>query len=69
MTEQTTTKIILITYYDEDIFGGTMMVSHGINNDTLVSVALPNETLSYYIKNKQAVLDEQTTNYCIPYTN
>ena len=64
MTEQKE-KIYLMTYYDEDVFGGTTMVSHGITEHTLKNVVLPQETLSYYINNMQAQLDETTSDYFI----
>ena len=54
-----------MTFRDEDVFGGTLMVSHGINEDTLQNIPLAQEPLSYYINSIGAKIDEDVGEYYI----
>lgn len=52
------TKIYLSTFRDPEVFGGNVtMVSHGINEDTLMDIPMPQEPLEYYINECGAKCD------------
>lgn len=58
-------KIYLMTFWNEDILGGTIMISHGVDEDTLQNIPLTQEPLSYYIKEIKAIFDEDVGEYYI----
>jgi len=56
-----------MTFRDKDLFGGTLMVSHGINEETLQNIVMPCEPLGYYISECKAKMDD-TGEFYISYT-